>query len=106
MKNPAKLLAAVAAGLVLTTGAYAQEVAPASNLGPAVVSSSQSENGLFGGLGATGAAALTVGIMVATFSIASNAWEDDPEAPADPVDPPPPPPPHTPHHPATSPTHH
>ena len=66
MKNPAKLLAAVAAGLVLTTGAYAQEVAPASNLGPAVVSSSQSENGLFGGLGATGAAALTVGIMVAT----------------------------------------
>ena len=104
MKNPAKLLAAVAAGLVLTTGAYAQEAAPASNLGPAVVSSSQSEGGLFGGMGATAAAALTVGIMVATFSIASNAWEDDPEAPEDPVTPPPPPP-HEAHHPATSPHH-
>ena len=103
MKNPAKLLAAVAAGLVLTTGAYAQEAAPASNLGPAVGSSRPAAGGRFGGLGAT-AAALTVGIMVATFSIASNAWEDDPEAPEDPVTPPPPPP-HEAHHPATSPHH-
>lgn len=96
MKNTTKLLSALAAGLVLSTGAYASEAAPASNLGPAVVGASQSEGGLLGGLGATGMAALTVGVMVATFAIASNAWEED--TAEDPVDPPPPSPPPPPHH--------
>ena len=108
MKTTTKLLSALAAGLVLSTGAVAQEAAPVSNLGPAVVGASQSEGGLFGGLGATGMAIATVGIMVATFAIASNAWEEDSAAdePGPGPGPGPNPNPHVPHHPATSPTHH
>jgi hypothetical protein len=89
MKNTTKLLSAIAAGLVLSTGAYAQEAAPVSNLGPAVVGASQSEDGLFGSMGANGMALATVGIMAGTFFIAANAWEDE-EAPAPDVEEPPP----------------
>ena len=97
MKNTTKLLSAIAAGLVLSTGAYAQEAAPVSNLGPAVVGASQSENGLFGSMGASGMAIATVGIMAGTFFIAANAWEDE-EAPAAPPVQPPPPVDHGAHH--------
>lgn len=89
MKNTTKLLSAIAAGLVLSTGAYAQEAAPVSNLGPAVVGASQSNDGLFGSMGANGIAIATTAVMVGTFFIAANAWEDDevivvPEPPPEP----------------------
>ena len=89
MKNTTKLLSALAAGLVLSTGAYAQEAAPVSNLGPAVVGASQSENGLFGSLGTTGFGLAVTGAMFAMYAISANAWEDAPavEEPVDPVDP-------------------
>lgn len=74
MKKPAKLLTAVAAGLVLSSGAYAQEAAPVEtgNLGAAVVSTSQAGAGVFGAMGTTGAALVTaVGLSVA-FAVVSD----------------------------------
>ncbi len=102
MKRSTKLAAAVAAALTMSSGAYAQDLdgAAANNLGPAVVGAAQAEGGLFGGLGATGTAAVSMGLMTAAFAGTIGNFE----ASSDPVpditppvpQPPPPPPPH--HH--------
>jgi hypothetical protein len=70
MKKPAKLVAACAVGLALSSGAIAQE-APAGNLGPAVVAASQQENGLFG-LTGTGMLVATAAVMVVAYAVASD----------------------------------
>ncbi|MCA1799623.1 MAG: hypothetical protein LC632_09280 [Xanthomonadaceae bacterium] len=70
-----KLFAALAAGMLISVGAHAQDAAPATNLGPAVVTAAQ--GGLFGNDGEiSGAAAL--GIAVVTFAALSAAVVDDP----------------------------
>lgn len=96
MKRSTTLAAAVAAALAMSTGAYAQDLegAAANNLGPAVVGASQAEGGLFAGMGATGMAAASMGLMAVGFAAtAGNFSSDSDPGPSSPPPPPPPPPP-------------
>lgn len=97
MKSTVKLLAAIAAALMLaTTGAQAQEADTdaASNLGTAVVGSSQ-QGGMFGGMGASGVAIGVMAGMGVFYAVSADDSEDtvQPERPP-PGTPQPVPPPH------------